>query len=249
MYYKAGVWSGPNLNTCWRICDTVGTPLASGNPPGLFPGINLYPLFNDQNVFVTGAGWYYPDQNLLFDIASNSIQPYAGVPVGGVWQFRYSYDNLPTNAAGYLVHVFVSAGTPIWNATYSSVVIPAGIYYQWHVKQTDAYLGQFIMHYTETVTTNAACAAIVGARCSDWMTFYPNNNTIAGVPPPLAYRNGCTCTVTVTAQDEMQDSTTQSFTISLSNTNPSCKPLPTVCIYIGQYFLVDMDKYCSDPEG
>lgn len=47
----------------------------------------------------------------------------------------------------------------------------------------------------------------------------------------------------------MQDSTTQSFTISLSNTNPSCTPLPTVCIYIGQYFLVDMDKYCSDPEG
>lgn len=61
MYYKAGVWSGPNLNTVWYICNTGGAPLHPMAPNGTYPGINLYPLFNDQTVFATGAGWFYPD--------------------------------------------------------------------------------------------------------------------------------------------------------------------------------------------
>lgn len=74
-----------------------------------------------------------------------------------------------------------------WNRTYTDVVTPAGIYYFWNVKDTDAYLGQYLITYTTTVTTNAACSAIVGARCSDWLKLYPGNNTVAGVPPALAF--------------------------------------------------------------
>lgn len=47
----------------------------------------------------------------------------------------------------------------------------------------------------------------------------------------------------------MKDTAIQSFTISISNQNPSCAALPTQCIYVGQYFLVDMNQYCTDPEG
>ena len=109
------------------------------------------------------------------------------MPVGGVWQFRYSYDNIPKNAAGYLVHVFVSAGTPIWNKTYTPVTTPAGIFYTWNVGAKDAYLGSYLITYLTTVTTNAACDAIIGARCSDWLNVNPNNNTVGGVPPAIAF--------------------------------------------------------------
>jgi hypothetical protein len=112
-----------------------------------------------------------------------------------------------------MVHVFVSAGTPIINRTYTNVSIPAGLYYQWNVEQTDVYIQQFIMKYTTTVTTNPACAATVGARCSDWLILSPHNNTVGGVPPALAFSMGCTCTVSVYAENEMQDSITQAFTI------------------------------------
>jgi hypothetical protein len=60
-------------------------------------------------------------------------------------------------------------------------------FYTWNVKPKDAYLGDFLMTYTTTITTNAACAATVGARCSDWLSLDTANNTISGVPPPITY--------------------------------------------------------------
>jgi len=36
-------------------------------------------------------------------------------------------------------------------------------FYTWNVKPKDAYLGDFLMTYTTAITTNAACAATVGA--------------------------------------------------------------------------------------
>lgn len=83
--------------------------------------------------------------------------------------------------------VFVSAGTPIWNRTYANVSIPAMKFYTWNVEPKDAYLGDFLMSYKTTITTNAACALTVGARCSDWLSLDTANNTISGVPPPITF--------------------------------------------------------------
>ena len=54
-------------------------------------------------------------------------------------------------------------GVPVWNVTYTNVVIPGGKYYFWNVGAKDAYNKNYLITYTTTVTTNAACAAIVGA--------------------------------------------------------------------------------------
>ena len=43
--------------------------------------------------------------------------------------------------------------------------------------------------------------------------------------------------------------TTQKFKIRSTNQNPVCTGLPTLCVYVGTYFLYDLTSYCSDPDG
>lgn len=33
------------------------------------------------------------------------------------------------------------------------------------------------------------------------------------------------------------------------NQPPVCTGLPTICVYVGTYFLYDLTSYCSDPDG
>lgn len=33
------------------------------------------------------------------------------------------------------------------------------------------------------------------------------------------------------------------------NQPPICTGLPTLCLYVGTYFLYDLSSYCSDPDG
>lgn len=52
------------------------------------------------------------------------------------------------------------------------------------------------------------------------------------------------------AYDEMKSyATQQKFKIRSVNLNPVCVGLPTLCVYVGTYFLYDLTSFCSDPDG
>ena len=72
--------------------------------------IKLYRLFSDDG---DGNMHTYTNIGFTFNPATNQLTSKA-TPKGGLWQFRYSYEGELHKSAGYLVHVWVKDGTPIW---------------------------------------------------------------------------------------------------------------------------------------
>jgi len=122
------------------------------------------------------------DNGIWFDDFTGIFYNTTPTPRGGLWQYRYFWNTgSQTTRGGYLIHMYIRDGQPIFNASLPDISITAGKFYEFLWK--DASGNKVNVTNKDYFITNTFSIASVNGCPSSFFTIYEWNDTFMGVPP------------------------------------------------------------------